>query len=805
VGRAPTRLGAPEASRAVLLGIDDYTGSPDLDSLPAVVDNVDRLAELLTAPQVWGLPPENCTVLHNPVDPLDALDVIHEAAVAATDTFLFYYAGHGLLSPTTAELLLALPGTSSARLYRALRYDDLRGLFNTVCGAEQKVAILDCCYSGRTVTGAAGSTSELADQSMAEGMYVLTAASESVAAWAPPGERYTAFTGELIRAVEQGLPGGDEVLQTEPLYQWLRQEMAAKGRPVPQQRARTDGRSIALVRNLSGLVPAADSQPLVGPDAGLGTAGPDAGAAGAFATASYPAEYADPAGYVGPTGYTDPTAYVEPATYAADVTAPVDPTGPPDPLELARQELGLPPGELTGQSALAVAEYLDSIGLVGAAFDVYAQAGEVIGGNWPADRVATLLRRMVDSGAEAQAQLLFDSAAVAVEGYISSCAYLVTALAGLGLTGQADALIDLFAVSHEEQDLISFANYLKAGKNKGLAERALLAAALAEGPREVLSLADQLRRHSRDREADALLGALIATRPATAMGLLDELRAQGRPADLTRLLHLITHSSPDVCGQVVESLWRGGQDGAITQVLSAAPEWPLPSLVRLRLSPADPHHSGALADLLSRALVNRPTEEFIEAFRVFELQGQAEYGEVLAGLLFSERTELVPAVCHGLGRLGLVKSLGLVLFRYAAVAGPDELAQLVAGLWHNGSDGSSAVLHGALTVRGDSGAVLAAFQRAGIGDLADRYLEYLADTLTPSDLVRLTVILTDQDRVEELNLLLGRCARRSDYHDLATALHRVGQHAQAYYLAERREEVVGRAAVRGAEPAAPGW
>ena len=70
MGRAPTRLGAPEASRAVLLGIDDYTESPDLDSLPAVVDNVDRLAELLTAPELWGLPPENCTVLHNPLDPL---------------------------------------------------------------------------------------------------------------------------------------------------------------------------------------------------------------------------------------------------------------------------------------------------------------------------------------------------------------------------------------------------------------------------------------------------------------------------------------------------------------------------------------------------------------------------------------------------------------------------------------------------------------------------------------------------------------------------------------------------------------
>lgn len=728
MGRAPTRLGAPEASRAVLLGIDDYTESPDLDSLPAVVDNVDRLAELLTAPAVWGLPKENCVVLHNPLDPLTALDAIHEAAAAATDTFLFYYAGHGLLSPTTSDLHLALPGTATARLYRSLRYDDLRGQFDTSCAAAQKIAILDCCYSGRALQGSMGGAPQLADQSMAEGMYVLTAAAESVVAWAPPGERYTAFTGELIRAIEQGLPGGDDLVEAEPLYHWLRQELAAKGRPVPQQRARTGGRPVTLVRNLFGR--GADRAGDPGADQGAG----------------------------------------------------------PDPLETARRALGLGPGPLSPQAVLAAAEYLDSIDQTAAAFDHYPQAGALIGGNWPPDRTAALLRRMIESGARTQAERLFQAAARAVEGFASASAYLVTALAAEDLQQQADALLDMVAVHYREQDLLTFVNYLSAGRNKSLADRALLAAALSGDAQYVLTLVDQLRRHSRTREADTLLAGVIAARPAGAAGLLDLLRAQNRTADQTQLLHLITHSSPDVCGQVVESLWRGGQDGAIRQVLGAAAEWPLSSLVRLRLSPADPHHSGALADLLAQALVARPAEEFVEAFEVFEEQGQTEYGEVLAGLLFSQRAELVPQVAHELGRQSLVKALGLVLFRYAAVADPDDLARLVADLWHRGNDGSSAALHGALTVRGDSGAVLAAFQRAGIGALVQRYLEYLADTLTPSDLVRLTVILTDQDRVEEMNAMLGRSARRGDFGEVCAALHRAGQHAQAYYLAERREE-----------------
>ena len=718
----------------MLIGVDDYTESPDLDSLPAVVDNVDRLAELLTAPQLWGLAPEHCTVLHNPVDPLSALDAIHDAASGATDTFLLYFAGHGLLSPMTAELHLALPGTATARLYRALRYDDLRSLLNTSCAATQKIAILDCCYSGRALQGTMAGTVELADQSMTEGMYVLTAAAESVVAWAPPGERHTAFTGELVRALEEGLPGGDETVQAEPLYQWLRQELAAKGRPIPQRRARTGGRPIALVYNVYGR------------------------------TLDTPA-----------TAHSSDPPHPRQAELAE--------------VDRARAALGLGPGELAPAAALALAEHLDAAGQSLSAFDYFPLAGQLIGDNWPPDRTATLLRRMLDAGAEAQAQQLFQSAVAVVVGFATSAAYLVSALASAGLTDQADSLLDLVAGTYPEQDVLTFANYLKAGRQRGLAERAWLTAALARGPQEALSLADQVRRHNREEEADELLGALIAARPQIALGMLEQLRADGRAADLSHLLTVITHTPPDICGQVIETLWRGGQDSAIKQVLGAAGEWPLSSLVRLRLSPADPHHSGALADLLAAALAKRPQAEFVEAFQLFERQNQTEYGEVLADLLLSERAELVAGVAHELGKRSLVKALGLVLFHYAGRADPDSLAKLVAGLWQAGNDGSSAALHGALTVRPDSGQVLAAFQRAGIGDLAARYLEYLATTLSPSDLVRLTVILTEQDRTEELNLMLGRSAARSDYTEVAAALHRVGQHAQAYRLAERREEL----------------
>ncbi|MEV5341962.1 caspase family protein [Streptomyces sp. NPDC052676] len=119
----------PSASRAVLIGVDTYD---DLADLPAVANNVERLAALLTADDVWGLPPRHLTVLTNPTSKDDVLDAVHTAATEAEDALLFYFAGHGLLT-VDADLRLALPHT-----------------------------------------------------------YVMTASAETKPAMAPPGEKYTA-------------------------------------------------------------------------------------------------------------------------------------------------------------------------------------------------------------------------------------------------------------------------------------------------------------------------------------------------------------------------------------------------------------------------------------------------------------------------------------------------------------------------------------------------------------------------------------------------------------------------------------
>ncbi|MGW1499702.1 caspase, EACC1-associated type [Streptomyces mirabilis] len=242
-----TELSNPARSRALLIGAYSFT-DPDLEPLPAVARNLDRLAELLRDPSVWGLDAGHLSVLAEP-DRDQALGEVGRLADEAEDTLLVYYAGHGFVHDLSNELYLALPRTDPRRLYTALRYQDIRELLlGPQVRARRKVVILDCCWSGLALHGAMSATG-LGGLSDIGGTFVLTATSETRTALAPPGETYTAFTGELIGALEKGLPEAPPLLTMTTLYRHLHDALVSKGRPTPQQRNGNTAGAIAVARN----------------------------------------------------------------------------------------------------------------------------------------------------------------------------------------------------------------------------------------------------------------------------------------------------------------------------------------------------------------------------------------------------------------------------------------------------------------------------------------------------------------------------------------------------------------------------
>ncbi|MFJ6939662.1 caspase family protein [Streptomyces sp. NPDC101132] len=237
----------PQRSRAVLIGAATYE---HLDALPGVKANLEDLEAELQDPEVWGLDTRHCSVTCDPATSKQALAPLRAAVREARDTLLVYYAGHGLIDPDGGGLWLALPGSRPGEAESVLPYDWVRRAL-LPRRAERTVVILDCCYGGRALgmMSATESTSALADSAEVNGTYLIAAAGETVQAVAPPGERNTAFTGELLALLKKGVADGPAVIPLDDLTALLTRALRARSRPEPQARGRNSAGKLELFRN----------------------------------------------------------------------------------------------------------------------------------------------------------------------------------------------------------------------------------------------------------------------------------------------------------------------------------------------------------------------------------------------------------------------------------------------------------------------------------------------------------------------------------------------------------------------------
>lgn len=249
------RLADVSESRVVLMGVGSFDGD-GLADLPSVPAGVDALRRAFTDPGVWGLRPDHCAVMPEDSEVRHALGMVRVAAREATDLLLIYYAGHGLTT-TRGDLLLALRGTVRGEAETALPYHYLREVVID-SRAARKVVILDCCYSGRALLGWMSADGLAAHAAIDDSTYLLTSSAETEISLAPEGERFTAFTGELVAVLTRGIPGAGVLLTTDDLYRGIYRALHGKARPTPQQRTRNDGAAIAIVRNKAATLTADD-------------------------------------------------------------------------------------------------------------------------------------------------------------------------------------------------------------------------------------------------------------------------------------------------------------------------------------------------------------------------------------------------------------------------------------------------------------------------------------------------------------------------------------------------------------------
>src|SRR5262249_18449761 len=91
------------------------------------------------------------------------------------------------------------------------------------------------CFSGRALRAMAEEATTIAGQLDAEGTFIMTSAPATSVSIAPEGARNTAFTGELLGILRNGVPSLGELLCLDDLYDQALTAMVRRGWPRPQR------------------------------------------------------------------------------------------------------------------------------------------------------------------------------------------------------------------------------------------------------------------------------------------------------------------------------------------------------------------------------------------------------------------------------------------------------------------------------------------------------------------------------------------------------------------------------------------
>lgn len=237
-------------SRAILIGVADYHDEDAFRRVPAAINSLRGMREVLTDPQLGGWPDDAVIAIENPENSVRLVQRMRRIAEEATAALLIYFVGHGVMTEDM-ELCFAIADTEAGDLdLTGVEYSKLRKIFRA-SSAQVKIAIFDCCFSGRTIDSLSPAGSQLADSTDIAGVYTLTAA-DTFAHVVPEVQQAhacTSFTGALLDVIRTGVAAGPAEITLGALYALLRTETASRGLPRINRRGTDTVDAFVFTRN----------------------------------------------------------------------------------------------------------------------------------------------------------------------------------------------------------------------------------------------------------------------------------------------------------------------------------------------------------------------------------------------------------------------------------------------------------------------------------------------------------------------------------------------------------------------------
>jgi hypothetical protein len=239
------------------IGIAHYT-SPEIENIENIKKNIEDFVKVLKEKYLKDSFVINITSILDE-DSSVVLKAIEDEAnkcINAESTLLIYYAGHGIVNPSTLKLQLATKNTNEESLESSSISGDQLMLILGKCIAPRKVLIVDCCYSGKMIVGQMGSGSPrlIIDEELLKisGTYLLTSSDEIGKSFYDHlnPETPTYFTNELINVIYFGVHNNRPSISFRDIYQEVKANLVQKKiKQTPHQSNFNDGADISLFRN----------------------------------------------------------------------------------------------------------------------------------------------------------------------------------------------------------------------------------------------------------------------------------------------------------------------------------------------------------------------------------------------------------------------------------------------------------------------------------------------------------------------------------------------------------------------------
>lgn len=239
----------PSLTLVVLIGTSKCPRDPDnFPALPEVRENVRVFRDLLIDPTLIGVPSDRVHTFLDEPNACTLAERLLDVTLAPVDTLIVYYAGHGTIAEESSDLLLTVSGTThKARDFNALPVAAVRRAIKN-SSAPKRVLIIDSCFSGRAFDFLAGPPDVMRSKIQVKGTFAIASAPPNEIARARGVDGCTAFSGQFLRALRDGIPSDQRVLTLGAIYARVKEQLG-EGYPEPQRANWQDADQLSIAAN----------------------------------------------------------------------------------------------------------------------------------------------------------------------------------------------------------------------------------------------------------------------------------------------------------------------------------------------------------------------------------------------------------------------------------------------------------------------------------------------------------------------------------------------------------------------------